>query len=331
MLKNFGIIAFVFIILFASCSHPSSVNIIEESDLPNVNVEVNRYGKALFELDTNNLSQELKILKPDFKFFLDADLDNPNNINQIRNFVSDTALIRVFKKTLEVYPNNKYLNEQLTSAFKYLKYYFPEIQIPQVYTYVSGLQYEEPIWIQDSVMIIALDVYLGGDFPPYFGLGLPKYKLMCMRKENLSVDVVKYIYQNYFSLKIKQITLLDRMIAAGKTLYFLDRIIPETNDSIKICYSTNQLNWANENEDKVWAFIIQNDLLYSSNYQSQTKLIQDAPFTAGFTRQSPSRLGVWIGWQIVSDFMMNNPDVSLKELINLNDSQQILHKSKYKP
>jgi hypothetical protein len=331
MLKNLAFVVFVFQILFTSCGNPVSTNKIDESELPNLKVEVRRYGKALFELDTANLSHELKNLKHSFTYFLDANLDDPNNVKQIKDFISDTALIRIYKKTTEVYPNNDFLNTQLTSIFKYLKYYYPEFVVPQVFTYVSGMQYEQPIWIQDSVMVVALDDYLGGDFLPYSGLGLPKYKLRCMCKENLAVDVAKYVFQEYVSPKVKQNTLLDRMIAGGKMLYFLDQILPETPDSVKICYTKNQLQWTIKNEKNIWAFLIQNDLLYSSNYQSQAKLIQDAPFTTGFSRESPSRLGVWLGWQIVSDFMNNNPDVSLDDLFELNDSQQLLHKSKYKP
>lgn len=331
MLRRLAFVVLVFQILFSSCDYQVSDAVIDRSDLPDINIDVKRYGRALFELDTNDLSQELKSIKPEFPYFLDADLDDENNIQQIRDFVTDTSLIRIYKKSIEVYPNNNFLNEELSSAFRYFKYYFPDEELPEVYTYISGLQFENPIWIQDSVMVIALDVYLGGDFEPYTGLGLPKYIISCMRSENLVVDVMKYFYhQNLFS-RTMQKTLLDRMIAGGKMLYFLDRIMPETADSVKICYTQKQLNWAIEHEKSVWAFIIENDLLYSTDYQSQTKLIKDGPFTTGLSRQSPARLGIWLGWQIVSDYMKNNPETNLQELFKINDSQQLLHKSAYKP
>ena len=152
-----------------------------------------------------------------------------------------------------------------------------------------------------------------------------------MRPENLAVDVMKYFYHSQINTSVRQSTLLDRMVGAGKMLYFLDRIMPETADSLKICYTQKQLDWAIKNEKNIWAFMIQNELLYTTDYKSQTKLIQDGPFTTGFSRQSPARLGVWMGWQIVGDFMKNNPEVSLKELINITDSQKLLNDSGYKP
>ena len=320
-----------FQILFSSCGNSPSENKINEVDLPDINIEVKRYGEALFQLDTLNLSEGLKSIKPRFSYFLDADLDDPNNVQQIRDFITDTSLINIYRKSKLVYPNNDFLNEELSTAFSYFNYYYPSEQLPEVYTYISGLQYENPVWVQDSVMIIALDVYLGNDFESYFGLGLPKYKIACMRPENLAVDVMKYFYHQDLSVRTMQKTLLDRMVAGGKLLYFLDRVLPSTADSVKICYTEEKLNWAIEHEKSVWAFIIENDLLYSTDYQSQTKLIKDGPFTTGLSRQSPARLGIWIGWQIVSDFMKNNPGTSLQDLLHMTDSQELLHKSAYKP
>lgn len=331
MLKQLAFIVLVIQILLSSCESNTSGKKIDARNLPHINVDVKRYGEALFELDTSNLSQGLKAIKPKFNFFLDADLDDENNVGQIHDFITDTSLIRIYDKSKQVYPDNEFLNRELSSAFKYYKYYFPDEKLPEVYTYISGLQYESPVWVQDSVMIIALDIYLGNDFEPYFGLGLPQYKILCMRPENLVVDVIKYFYHQNLQARAMQKTLLDRMVAGGKLLYFLDRILPETADSIKICYTDEKLNWAINNEESVWAFMIENDLLFSTDYQSQTKLIKDGPFTTGLSRQSPARLGIWIGWQIVKDFMKNNSEVSLQELLLMTDSQELLHKSAYKP
>ena len=295
-------------------------------------LNVKRYGAALFKLDTNNLRNGLIELKnTDFAYFLDADLNDDVNVNQIKDFISDTSLITIYNKSNEVYPNNDKLNADFTLAFRYFNYYFPNIKLPEVYTYISGLQYENPIWIQDSVMVIAIDVYLGSEFAPYSGLGLPRYKIMCMRPENMLLDVMKHLYDVNIASRRVQKTLLERMVGAGKLLYYLDRVMPETADSIKMCYTQDQLNWAVENESNVWAFIIQNDLLYSTDYKSQAKLMIDAPFTTGFSRQSPSRLGAWLGLQIVRDYMRNNPNTSLQDLFLITDSQELLHKSGYKP
>ena len=57
----------------------------------------------------------------------------------------------------------------------------------------------------------------------------------------------------------------------------------------------------------------------------------DAPFTAGFAAESPGRLGAFIGWQIVREYMKESDGSTLKQLMENTNSQQILKVSKYKP
>ena len=61
------------------------------------------------------------------------------------------------------------------------------------------------------------------------------------------------------------------------------------------------------------------------------KYTAEGPFTAAFSKESAPRIGYWIGWQIVRQYMKNNPEVTLQDLINETDSQLLLSKSKYKP
>jgi len=181
------------------------------------------------------------------------------------------------------------------------------------------------------VMVVALDVYLGKDFFLYPYLGLPHYKIRCMAPEYLTVDIMKALYFEEVWTNPKQKTLLDRMIDGGKLLYYLDAIFPETPDSLKICYTTEKLKWAEENEEQVWAFIVQNELLYSTDFKTQSNLIQDGPFTTGLSNESPARLGHFIGWKIVRAYMARHSDTSLQELVELDDAQLILQNSGYKP
>jgi len=303
----------------------------EVADLPEIDFAIHRYGKTLFELDTINFQQELKSIREEYSIFLNADLNDTSNIQQLYTYVTDTQLISIYEKSVEVYPNTYQLENELSDAFARHHYFFPNNTIPKVYTYISDLYYELPIWIKNDILVIAIDLYLGDNFPLYFRLGLPQYKIRCMSPENLPVDVMKAMYFNEVALQNKPKTLLDRMVDGGKLLVYLDAVLPGLPDEIKICYTKSQMNWAIENEENVWAFLVSNNLLYTTDYQAQTKLIQDGPFTTGFGNQSPSRLGIFMGWNIVIDFLNNNPDVSLEELMKINDSQKILQESRYKP
>ena len=81
----------------------------------------------------------------------------------------------------------------------------------------------------------------------------------------------------------------------------------------------------------MWQYLLEHDLLFSTDQFEVRKLTGDAPFTAYFTNESPGRAAVWIGFRIIESYMMKNTDVSLEELMRETDIQRILEKAKYAP
>ena len=125
---------------------------------------------------------------------------------------------------------------------------------------------------------------------------------------------------------------LSKMIYEGKKLYLLDLYLPFKSDAIKIGYSTEKFNWALANEEQVWKYFIENNLLYSTDTKLNKRFLEDAPFSKFYLsedRNSPGRIGQWIGLQIVHSFMDNN-DVSLPDLL-IKPEEEIFKNSKYKP
>ena len=63
----------------------------------------------------------------------------------------------------------------------------------------------------------------------------------------------------------------------------------------------------------MWQYLIEKDLLFSTDQLTIRKLTGEAPFTSYFTNESPGRAAVWIGFRIVESYMVKNPDISLEE------------------
>lgn len=320
------------VLMIQSCGHRKTYGpIIPESKLPGVTVRIHRYGKALFSLDTLHFQEGLKRLKKTFPFFLNSNLNDTANVNQLFRYVTDTGIMHVYRHTMKIYPNLALLERKLSSAFSYFKYYFPKYSLPQVYTYISDLYYEHPILRRDSVLVIALDDYLGPNYLPYEEMNIPDYHRRCMQQAFIPIDVMNAIYDHYFYPSIPPGDVLDKMINAGKRLYFLDAMMPMTPDSIKIGYSGGQIRWIERYKKDVWAVLIKDNLLYSTNYMMINKLTQPGPFTNGFSRKSPAEMGNWFGWQIVRKYMSRYPKTTLQQLLNIQDAQSILQRSGYKP
>ena len=126
--------------------------------------------------------------------------------------------------------------------------------------------------------------------------------------------------------------LLSQMIYRGKQLYLKDVLLPDYSDAEKMGCTPEQIKWCEENEEQLWKYFIENDLLYSTNPQLKSRFIDTAPFSKFYInidKESPGRVGVWLGWQIVRSYMKNN-NVTLSQLLETKE-EEIFKKSKYKP
>lgn len=305
-----------------------------ESEIAKVPVEdfiIHRYDSALFSLDINDFENQIKTLVPEFGFFL-TDL-NPNSAAflDLQDFVNDPVIFNTSKAVQKTFPELDELKDQLKSTFQHLKYHFPSIKIPAVYTYVSGYDAETPIIFADSILIIGLDNYLGANYPFYPRLNFPKYRIARMSREYMVRDCADQIAEFMLRETKTENRFIDRMIFEGKKMYFIDLMIPKTDDTIKTGYTLSQLEWCHEYEKNIWAFIIDSKLMYDTDQKKFMKLFNDGPYSNDFGPESAPRMGVYMGWKIVEKFMDKNPEYNLADLLKDTDSQKILTLSKYRP
>jgi len=294
-------------------------------------IVIKRYEKALFGLDKKHLRQGMASLYPEYAYFLDNQWQDTMNILRIYNFLNDPNIRELYDLTIKKYPDVSFLEKDLTDAFNRFRQAYPEKPVPHVFTYVSGLDIDNPVYFSDTSMAIGLDIFLGNDALAYPKAGIPKYKSERFTPEYILPQCMLAVSDNLVRVDEKRNTLLDQMITVGKALYYLDVTLPDVKDEFKIGYTPGQLEWSRQNESKIWAFIIEHQLLFSSDAQGVTKLMTDAPFTAGFAAESPGRLGAYMGWQIVRTYMKEADNVTLKQLMEDTDAQKILKLSKYKP
>jgi len=81
----------------------------------------------------------------------------------------------------------------------------------------------------------------------------------------------------------------------------------------------------------MWLYLIEYKLLFNSSYKEKKRYIDDGPFTSTFSNESPARTGQWLGYQIVNAYLKEHPEVKLPQLMEDQNYQEILNKSKYKP
>jgi hypothetical protein len=129
----------------------------------------------------------------------------------------------------------------------------------------------------------------------------------------------------------KENSLFSNMIHQGKVQYFIDALFPEANDTLKMGYTKEQVNFCRENEAKMWTYMAEHKMLFTTDRMSIKRFIDDAPYTSSFSEQSPGRTGAWLGWQIVRAYMKAHPETKLPALMANQNFQEILNQSGYQP
>ncbi|MGB4654960.1 MAG: hypothetical protein ACOXZ9_09845 [Bacteroidales bacterium] len=295
------------------------------------NIQISRYEKAVFSIDPKNIKQDLKALYPEYEVFLGQDYMDTNNILRLYNFITDPEISTIYETTMEVYPDLDFLETELSKAFSNIQKHYPDFVVPKVYTYVSGLDLENPVIYFDTTLIIAIDLFLGDTQEVYLRAGIPQYKINRLTKDHILPQCVVAIADNYIKIPDRNNTLLDLMLLAGKEMCFLDAALPNVAPEYKIGFTKQQWEWAEANEKNIWRLLIQEQLLYTTNRRAIVKFMSDAPFTKGMDEAAPARLGVYIGWKIINSYIKTNSSVSLSDIMSNTDSQDILNQSGYKP
>lgn len=331
--KSFLLIACC-IFLVTSCKKTRfQVNTTENR----IEVKIHRFDKDLLSIDTIQMDAGVDTLYKKYPEFLSmftaeildtAATDTPAIRNLFHKYLTDKTFTNVNKKALETFNDVTDIEQELSDAFTYIHHYFPEIKLPEVYFYVSG--FNRSIMMNNRFIGIGTDFYLGSDFPSYKELTY-KYMVENMRRECLATDLVSAMLFRIFRMNSSQYRLMDNMLFRGKVLYLMSVFMPAEKPEGIMGYSTDQLKWCKTNEKAIWAAIIDQKHLFSTDVMLIKKYVNDAPFTAPISQESPGRLGTWVGLQIVDSYMRKNPSVTLRDLMNESNYQKILENSDYRP
>ncbi|MCB0480028.1 MAG: hypothetical protein KDC83_01290 [Flavobacteriales bacterium] len=254
---------------------------------------------------------------------------DPALVGALKGFTSDPEVLSIFKKIQALYSDFDVIQSELTDAFGRYHSAFPDKVVPTVVTFISG--FNTKIVTTDSIVGVGLDLYLGANDGFYELLRYPMYKRAQLSSEFITRDAIYGWLSTEYQIEENDKSFLDAIIKRGKMLYALDCLIPEIHDTIKIGYSGPQLAWASAYEGHFWGVVVDQKILFSTIKGEYAKYLLDGPFTSGLDHNSPPRYGEWLGWQVIKAYMKNNSDISLRQLFELDDAQEILNKSGYKP
>lgn len=333
--RVFAGLLFVLFVSLISCQKKTLK--VDVSDLE-VDLTIHRFDTLLFSIPIDSIEDHVLQIEADYPEFFDIYNRNIINIGGtntstyvkfLRQFLTHYVTQEAYQQSQEVFNDFSEAEAKLTQAFKHYKYYFPENTIPEIYTYTAG--FNQSIITAENIIGIGLDKYLGQKCESYDKLGLEWYRKVNMHKDKIPSDAMMAWAYAEFAYNDSIDNLLSNMIYKGKVKYFVDAMMPDESEHLKMGFTPEQLKWCKENDASMWTFFIENKLLFSTDIMEFRRYTEAGPFTSAFSKESPARTGVWIGWQIVKAYMENNPEITLPQLMEEDDYLKILNLSKYNP
>ena len=306
-------------------------------NMKRVNVEIVRFDNALLSIDTTNAEPDIKQLYADYEAIMPIYVEgvlgeDANDILRLArlyaDFLRDTIVAHTNHEIRKQFADIKAIQQELNEGFTRLHYLYPNWEIPKLFFFISGFNLQ--IFQYENWIGVGVDMYLGSDYP-YYNQVVHNYQKTTMRKECLSRDVLNFYLDRHISYTSQQNRLLEQMIYCGKKIYLLGQILPQQSPWNIIGYTKAQWDWCVANEQAIWNRVMDKRDLFKTESMLLTSYLREGPFTSEISRESPGRLGIWIGWRIVDQYMRNNKQVSLQALMSDGDAQKILEQSKYKP
>ena len=307
-------------------------------DVSNIQVDltIQRFEQDLF---TNQLKDTTSCFKQYPYFYEDYTRgilgfggSNEMVFNQLMLYKNDVNAKKLYQWVNDQYKDFKPYELALTDAYKHFKYYFPNESIPKIITYTSNFSfYMNPVGVDYIGM--SLDMHLGKDFKVYDQTTIERYWRKILTPESLVPLHLLAHANDLFYHTNKGTNFTDEMIYQGKLLYFLEAMMPKIEDHIKIGMTQDEFKWCQKEEHNIWAFLVKEKYIYSTNKRQYEKLIKEGPKTvvSGVPEQAPAMIGKFIGWMAVRKYMNEHPDTDLNTLMNNSNAQSLLQESGYKP
>ena len=333
----------------AACSNDKETNIPDVSDI-DVEVDITRFEQLLLA-DTMIDDAGIRRLMDEHPAFSNIYFnhvmpgaedvfltDDPEIRNQyIKEWIKHPRTRWLYDTVQQIYPDLTPLKGQLTEAFKYAKYYFPERQTPRVYTTISDFGFFPFVYAEDTLrdgLGISLEMFLGDTFPylNYTGLNnaFSDYLTRSYNKDHI-VRRTMEVWIDDIAGPPSGNRLLDLMIHNGKKLYILQSFMPHAPDSVIMDYPSVKLQWVQQHERNIYYHFTTQDMLYETHMTKIQKYIGPSPSSPGMPPEAPGNTASWLGWLIVKKYMQQHPGTTMQELLAIKDAQKILDESGYRP
>ena len=296
-----------------------------------IHLEIQRLEEVLFGLETQ---EEIRnFLQTHSRFAsrflgLSPQDEGKQCIAELYRMTHDPGMGDLHQEVQRVFGDLTAVREELTKAFKYLKYYYPDFEPPLITTFITGMGTD--LYVSSDLIVIGLDFFLGED-SKYRPLELPQYILRTYQPTSIVPKIMLLLSQQFIKTQRDNATMLADMLCFGKACCFAQAMLPDVAPNILLGYTDVQLAAVAQNQDIVWEHFIEQELLYTTDHEAKRKYLHERPFTGEIDYECPGSIGRWLGWEILKRYMQRHPQVSLPALMADVEVQKLFTQAKYRP
>ena len=320
MMKLRSVLLVVTLLAATSCKHNDT------------DVNFRRFEKVLFETPADQLQAKLTQQQSQFDSpLINFAPENPLYIEQLTAFVNDPFIKEIYRLTDSCYSNLSWLEKELSQAVVRAGRLSDSVVPKRYFTMITGDMddYRNRVFCYGGDLVLSIDHYVLPYTKHLAYCNCPMYMVNLSDRRYMASDCMAAMARSRIAMPQGEPMLLDYIVMEGKVQYFLDQTMPSTPDTIRLRYTSQQLDWMEHSAKDVWTYFLQNNLLYEKDMARIHNFIDEAPKTNAFRNSAP-RTTDYLGLQIVKGYMKRS-GATLDELFENTDSQLILQKSGYKP
>jgi hypothetical protein len=324
---------FIFSLILAGCNSNRF-----EADISDVKLDLEFVNlDSLLQKSTN---ENLATLRDDFRNKRSDVFDYNVGYCWRINLNNDTALLNgknrfysndYIKELTQTISNENILNfnrkKNIVNGFKRLKKLLPLGKLPKV-IYQINSSFSSSVFSTEKDIAIGIERYLGSENKLI--KQLPSQEFYSWIKESMQAEFLErdvmaaWLMTNHLEETTENFS--SEMIRWGKILFITRVCYPELEDRIILRYNQNQFDWAENSKKSIWKYLVENEILFKIDEETRMNLLKEGPYSIGLPEESPDRIGQYMGYKIVSNFM-NSSECSLEKLIK-TPYNEILQKYK---
>lgn len=245
------------------------------------------------------------------------ELNGTETYGRIKTFRED-PYIKDLEQEIKVHFSTNKINsasKEIEEGFKHLKYHLPSGSQPKNVVFMNSL-FASNVFCTEKEIGIGLERYLGANSKSI--KALPEQEFFGWIKAAMDDKfMVRDVFTGWISthyMDEPQGSLIEQMIHWGKVIYLTEAAMPNVDKHIIMRYEADDLVWAQENEFAFWQYLVNENLLFKTEELNIINMLKEGPFTPGLPEKGPDRLGQYMGWQMVKQYV-ENKRIPLQKLI----------------